>query len=457
MKSNFYPFMLEREMGIWEHQVAYNLSESGVHPMSTGELLQDDPKLIEELLAVELNYPQTNGTLELRQNIAAIYPGAKAEDVLATSGAAQANFTAILTTLDPGDEIVVMLPNYMQIWGTAKNLGLKINTFSLREELGWGFDLDEFRQAVTPKTKLIAVCNPNNPTGHIMTEEERRAVLSAAAEVGAWLLEFKQASLNGLRTLDEIDAVALPGDAPSTARGFESLVAASEGMREEDTRALLDVLDPEEFQQLSLRRTADLLGEEVSEEETRRRLAEMSPSEAIAAAAYFARSRLQAYASPEMQMEDLLEAGSEADTLESWLQVGDCKHFAGLTVHYLNHVVKPLNPRLAHWYFGVQVTHMQDYHHAYVKTVHVGADGESLDLFFFDPTVLANYPLRRLKPEKIRRLIEATERNDHYFVLKRYAEDLVRSPLEPDLAFDDLEIDVDGGEGRIDLLPLLRQ
>lgn len=188
MKSNFYPFMLEREMGIWEHQVAYNLSESGVHPMSTGELLQDDPKLIEELLAVELNYPQTNGTLELRQNIAAIYPGAKAEDVLATSGAAQANFTAILTTLDPGDEIVVMLPNYMQIWGTAKNLGLKINTFSLREELGWGFDLDEFRQAVTPKTKLIAVCNPNNPTGHIMTEEERRAVLSAAAEVGAWLL-----------------------------------------------------------------------------------------------------------------------------------------------------------------------------------------------------------------------------------------------------------------------------
>ena len=46
MKTSFYPFMLEREMGIWEHQVDYNLSESGVHPMSVGELLGDDPRLI---------------------------------------------------------------------------------------------------------------------------------------------------------------------------------------------------------------------------------------------------------------------------------------------------------------------------------------------------------------------------------------------------------------------------
>ncbi len=188
MKQNFYPFMLEREMGIWEHQVKYNLSESGVHPMSTAELLGDDPKLIEDFLAVELNYPQTNGSLELRENIAAIYPGASAEDVIVTTGAAQANYTSILTTLDPGDEIVVMLPNYMQIWGIAKNLGLEVKTFSLKEELGWGFDINEFQATVSKDTKLIAVCNPNNPTGHIMTVEERKAVIDAAAKVGAWVL-----------------------------------------------------------------------------------------------------------------------------------------------------------------------------------------------------------------------------------------------------------------------------
>lgn len=188
MKKNFYPFKLERELGIWEHQVKYNLSESGVHPMSTAELLSNSPELIKEFLAVELNYPQTNGSIELREQIASTYSGATGQDVIATTGAAQANFTAILTTLDPGDEIVVMLPNYMQIYGVAKNLGLKIKTFSLKEELGWGFDIDEFHAAVSQDTKLIAVCNPNNPTGHIMTSEERNAVVTAATRVGAWIL-----------------------------------------------------------------------------------------------------------------------------------------------------------------------------------------------------------------------------------------------------------------------------
>ena len=72
MKKDFTPFMLEREMGIWEHQVEYNLSESGVHPMSTAELLGNDSKLMSEFLSVELNYPPTNGSLELREAIAAI-------------------------------------------------------------------------------------------------------------------------------------------------------------------------------------------------------------------------------------------------------------------------------------------------------------------------------------------------------------------------------------------------
>lgn len=188
MKNNFQPFVLEREMGIWEHKVKYNLSESGVHPMSTKELLGNDPELIEKMMNVELNYPPTNGLLKLREAIAAIYNGAKAEDIIVTTGAAQANFTAILTALDAGDEVVIMLPNYMQIWGLAKNLGLEVKTFFLQHELNWGFDIDEFRSIVSPKTKLIAICNPNNPTGHIMSAEERQAVIDAAAEVGAWVL-----------------------------------------------------------------------------------------------------------------------------------------------------------------------------------------------------------------------------------------------------------------------------
>lgn len=188
MKENFYPFLLEREMSIWENRVQYNLSESGVHPMTTRELVNDDPKLIEDFLSIELNYPQTNGLPELREQIARLYPGATAEDVVVTTGAAQANFTTLLTLMDPGDEIVVMLPNYMQIWGAAKNFLLDVKTFSLKEEIGWGVDVDELKQTVSEKTRLIAICNPNNPTGHILSSEERQAIVDTAEKVGAWIL-----------------------------------------------------------------------------------------------------------------------------------------------------------------------------------------------------------------------------------------------------------------------------
>jgi len=82
----------------------------------------------------------------------------------------------------------VMLPNYMQIWGAAHNLGVQVKAFHLEEELGWAADLDELNDAVTDHTKLIAVCNPNNPTGYILTEAEMNAIVAAAERSGAWLL-----------------------------------------------------------------------------------------------------------------------------------------------------------------------------------------------------------------------------------------------------------------------------
>jgi len=187
MKHPFVPFALEREMSIWENQVAYNLSESGVHPMTIRELVQD-PEILEDLLNSELTYPQTNGTIELREQIASLYTNAGPQNVLVTTGAAQANFATILTQLHAGDEIVIMLPNYMQIWGIAMNFGLQIKTFSLKEDLGWAIETDTFERTVTERTKLIAICNPNNPTGHILSETEMDLIIRAADRVGAWIL-----------------------------------------------------------------------------------------------------------------------------------------------------------------------------------------------------------------------------------------------------------------------------
>ena len=155
--SKFQPFVMERMMSRYEQSVDYNLSESGVHPLLLRELLGDDRGRVERLLEADLNYPHCNGTPELRANIAAMYPGATPDNVLVTIGAIEANYNAMQALLKPGDDVVVMLPNYLQIWGVAKNLGANMKTFNLRESEGWAPDLAELDEAVTPDTKLIAV------------------------------------------------------------------------------------------------------------------------------------------------------------------------------------------------------------------------------------------------------------------------------------------------------------
>lgn len=184
----FQPFEMERMMSKFEQAVDYNLTESGVHPVTLGELLSDDPGEVERLLKTELNYPYANGVPELRDNIAALYKGASAENILVTVGAAEANYITVLTLCSPGDEIVVMLPNYMQIWGIAKNHGLSVKEFHLLEDNGWAPDLDELKNAVTGKTRIIAVCNPNNPTGRLLTSKEMKDIAAIAQKVGAWIL-----------------------------------------------------------------------------------------------------------------------------------------------------------------------------------------------------------------------------------------------------------------------------
>jgi aspartate/methionine/tyrosine aminotransferase len=187
MRQHFIPFQLERQMSIWEHQVEYNLSESGVQPLTLQELL-GDPQELETFLQTYLTYPQTNGTIELRERIASLYPGSTKDQVLVTTGAAQANFTSMITLTDPGDQIAVMLPNYMQIWGIGLNFQMDVRPFYLLEELDWGLDLDGLEEAVTNQTRLIAICNPNNPTGHILTSQEMDQLIQVADRVGAWIL-----------------------------------------------------------------------------------------------------------------------------------------------------------------------------------------------------------------------------------------------------------------------------
>lgn len=184
----FVTFDLERWQSTWENRVRYNLSESGVHPLSVRELLALAQATADPLLDVRLGYSQSNGTDALRERIAALYPGATPDQVLVTNGSAEANYVAALRVIEPGDQVAMLLPNYLQLWGHVQNLGAQVRAFRLHEERGWAPDPAEIRAAIAPGTKLVVVTNPHNPTGHILAEPMRRAIIDRTAEVGAWLL-----------------------------------------------------------------------------------------------------------------------------------------------------------------------------------------------------------------------------------------------------------------------------
>ncbi len=194
-------FAMERLQSEWENRVAHNLSESGVHPMSVDELLEPGER--DAFLRERLIYVQSNGSDELRARIAALYPGAGVENVTATNGSAEANFIAAWRVVEPGDEVVLIQPNYGQLWGVLRGFGAVLKPVSLREDLGWGLDLDELQRAFTPKTSLVCVCNPNNPTGAILSKAERDAIVKAASRHGSWILAdevYRGAERDGVET-----------------------------------------------------------------------------------------------------------------------------------------------------------------------------------------------------------------------------------------------------------------
>jgi hypothetical protein len=240
------------------------------------------------------------------------------------------------------------------------------------------------------------------------------------------VVEFKALTMKGIKSLEEIDASARQVKDDEEMLRFEPYVIASSGMSTRDITARLDIRNQRQFKELCLERTRELLPEG-DNEDVDDLLRNIEPSDAIVLASYFARSRIQKYQKPIEQMEMVSEGEDEE------FQVGDCRIFAGLATHYLNLVVKPGNPKLENWYFGIQREDIADFHHAYVKAVHVYKDEEGtekLDLFFFDPVALSSRNLRKLREKDIRRLVDAASRDTHFFNIKRFGEDFVAQDLE---------------------------
>jgi aspartate/methionine/tyrosine aminotransferase len=185
-------FEMMRMECLYENLVDYNLSESGVLPMKLSELF-DDPREAESFLNQELWYPESNGSPLLREHIAQFYPDCKPENITVANGGSEVNYLSLWTLLEKGKRLACMLPNYMQGWGLGRAYAEGVDTFHLvlQEEKGskrWALDVDELWQVVTPKTNVILITNPNNPTGAVLTEDEMGAIVEAARRVGAWIV-----------------------------------------------------------------------------------------------------------------------------------------------------------------------------------------------------------------------------------------------------------------------------
>ena len=199
------PFAMERFQSTWEHRVRFNLSESGVRPLSVRELVGDGAGL-DAVLDQPLIYTQTNGTEALRSAIAALYPGATAAHVEVTNGGAEANFLAAWYLVQPGDEIVALVPTYMQTHGLVRAFGGSVREWPLVEDHDagrWRPDLDRLESLVTARTRAIVLCTPNNPTGARLTAVELDTIAAVAARHGCWIVSdeiYRGAELDGVES-----------------------------------------------------------------------------------------------------------------------------------------------------------------------------------------------------------------------------------------------------------------
>lgn len=180
-------FKLERTLSRFQNEVQYDLSASGIYPMFINEIL-DEREMMEVYENLQLKYVHTAGTRHFREAITTFYNDMDPSNVFITNGASESLYMVAWQMVEPGDEVAFMVPNFMAIAQIVEANGIRVRYFNLDPKQGWSLDTESLRQAVNPKTKLICVCNPNNPTGTILDEAQMKEIVDIADSVGAYIV-----------------------------------------------------------------------------------------------------------------------------------------------------------------------------------------------------------------------------------------------------------------------------
>lgn len=178
------PFAIERWFGKYEFNCKYNVAESGVHPLTLGELLRYAGHSAETLMDISLGYVDSLGTYPVREAISTLYPNTSPDNVLVTTGAIEANFLVFTTIVRQGDTVIAEYPAYQQLYEVARAVGANVKLWELREEEDYHPNLERLRGLVDRKTRLIVMNHPHNPTGSVLSRDELAEIIRFAAERG---------------------------------------------------------------------------------------------------------------------------------------------------------------------------------------------------------------------------------------------------------------------------------
>lgn len=186
------PFMVEEWMNAHETRARYNIAETCVDSVSLAELFQltntDGEAFWQNFRKKRLTYGDIEGAPEFRQGVCGLYRTLKVENIVPTHGASGANHHVFYSLIQPGDEVISIMPTYQQLYSIPESLGAKVKILNLTRENGYHVDLQALKELVTEHTRMICINNPNNPTGALLTEEELTGIVEIAGKVDAWVL-----------------------------------------------------------------------------------------------------------------------------------------------------------------------------------------------------------------------------------------------------------------------------
>ena len=177
-----FQYLLDTTEATPEAILGFSLSRSP----TLGDFIDDlDPSL-----SLDWNGRSFRGLPELRAHVIrqAGLTDCTPDDVLITAGAAEANYLAILQTLQPGDQLITDTPGWPQAKVLADAIGAETVSVPRQETDDWHLDPDAVAAAITPRTRMIFLTNPNNPTGRLIPDSDLRTLAALADRHGIWLL-----------------------------------------------------------------------------------------------------------------------------------------------------------------------------------------------------------------------------------------------------------------------------